>query len=97
MIFKKILNFFDKSEPLSPKYGDLYKIKNESLPFRYIFAKDDDRKGIHRFKHHQLKEYIFYNFDEVEREANPEEVRVYNIIKDYINELARKENNSYYN
>lgn len=97
MIFKKILNFLDKSESLSLKYGKLYKIKNEALPFRYIFVRDDDRKGIHRFKHHQLKEYIFYNFDEVEREANPEEVRIYNIIKDHINELSRKENNSYYN
>ena len=97
MIFKKILNFLDKSESFLPKYGNLYKIKNETLPFRYIFVRDDDRKGIHRFKHHQLKEYIFYNFDEVEREANPEEVRVYNIIKDHINELSRKENNSYYN
>lgn len=97
MIFKKILNFLDKSEQILPKYGKLYKLKNEPLPFRYIFVKDDDRKGIHRFKHHQLKEYVFYNFDEVEREANPEEIRMYNTIKDHINELARKETNSYYN
>jgi hypothetical protein len=97
MIFKKILNFLDKSEQFSLKYGTLYKLKNEPLPFRYIFVYGDDKKGIHRFKHHQLKEYIFYNFSEVEREANPEEVRLYNIIKDYINEVARKENNSYYN
>jgi len=97
MIFKKILNFLDKTEQSFPKYGKLYKIKNEPLPFRYIFVSGDDKKGIHRFKHHQLKEYIFYNFDEVEREANPEESRLYNIIKDYIDELARKENNSYHN
>lgn len=97
MIFKKILDFFDKSEALSLKYGNLYKIKNEALPFRYVFVRDDDRKGIHRFKHHQLKEYIFYNFDQIEREANPEEIRIYNIIKDHIDELARKETNSYYN
>jgi hypothetical protein len=97
MIFKKILNFLDKSEQILPKYGKLYKIKNEPLPFRYIFVNGDDKKGIHRFKHHQLKEYIFYNFEDVEREANPEETRLYNIIKEYIDGLARKENNSYYN
>jgi len=67
------------------------------LPFRYIYKNGDITKGIHRYKHHQLKEYIFYNFDKVEREANPEEARVYNIIKEHVNELARKENNSYHN
>jgi hypothetical protein len=97
MILKKILNFLDKSEQLYPKYGNLYKIKNEPLPFRYIYVYGDDKKGIHRFKHHQLKEYVFYNFDEVEREVNPEESRLYNIIKDYIDELARKEKNSHHN
>ena len=106
MIFKKILQFFDKEEVIMPdgidpdtlpQYGRLYKLENEPLPFRYVFAKGDDEKGIHRFKHHQLKEYIFYDFVPVEREANKEEIRLYNIIKDYINELARKENNSYHN
>ncbi|NBP01036.1 MAG: hypothetical protein EBU90_13045 [Proteobacteria bacterium] len=97
MIFKKILYFLDKSEQSLPKYGNLYKLKNEPLPFRYIFVYGDDKKGIHRFKHHQLKEYVFYDFSQVEREANLEEVRIYNIVKDYINELARKENNSYHN
>jgi len=97
MIFKKILQYLDKSEHLCPKYGKLYKLKNEPLPFRYIFVYGDNKKGIHRFKHHQLKEYIFYNFQDVEREANTEETRLYNIIKDYINEVAKKENNSYHN
>ena len=97
MIFKKILNFLDKSEQVNPKYGSLYKLKNEPLPFRYIYVYGDDKKGLHRFKHHQLKEYIFHDLSEVEREANQEEIRLYNIIKDYINELARKENNSYHN
>jgi hypothetical protein len=97
MIFKKILDFLDKSEQVSLKYGSLYKLKNETLPFRYVYVYGDDNKGIHRFKHHQLKEYIFYDLSQVEREANPEETRLYNIIKDYINEVARKENNSYYN
>lgn len=97
MIFKKILNFLDKSESFSPKYGGLYKLKNEALPFRYVFVRDDDRKGIHRFKHHQLKEYVFYNFDKVEREANSDEIKIYNKIKDYINEVARKETYTHYN
>lgn len=100
MNWVKILNFIDgifDEESINPQYGKLYKIKNEPLPFRYIYTRDDNRKGVHRFKHHQLKEYIFYNFDEVEREANPDEVRIYNIIKDHIDELARKENNSHHN
>jgi len=73
----------------------LYKIKNESLPFRYVYKLGDESKGVHRFKHHQLKEYIFYNFNQIEREANPEEQRLYNIIKDHVNEISRKENNNY--
>jgi hypothetical protein len=97
MIFKKILSFLDKSEQVSPKYGSLYKLKNETLPFRYVYVYGDNKKRIHRFKHHQLKEYIFYDLSQVEREANPEEARLYNKIKDHINELARKENNFNYN
>lgn len=109
MIFKKILKFFDKSKTEDlifpqdidpdtlPQYGKLYKLKNESLPFRYIFVRGDDIKGIHRFKHHQLKEYIFYDFDPVEREANEEEIKVYIKIRGHINEVAKKESNSYHN
>lgn len=109
MIFKKILNFFDIAKEncsvfpqdldpnTLPQYGKLYKINNEPLPFRYIYRKGDEDKGIHRFKHHQLKEYVFYDFSCVEREANAKEMYLYNIIKDHINEVARKENNSYHN
>lgn len=106
MIFKKILNFFDKEEVAMPegvdpetlpKYGRLYKLENELLPFRYIYKSGDDDKGVHRFKHHQLKEYIFEDFGPVEREANEEEIRIYNKIKDHINELAREQNDPYYN
>lgn len=96
----KILNFIDgifEEDSLKPQYGKLYKIKDEPLPFRYVYISGDEIKGIHRFKHHQLKEYIYYDFNKIEREANPEEIRVYNIIKEHINELARKENYSYYN
>ena len=100
MIFKKILNFFEKEEVVMPdgidpdtlpQYGRLYKLENESLAFRYVYCRGDDEKGIHRFKHHQLKEYIFYDFAPIEREANQEEVRIYNLIKEHVNEVA--ENN----
>lgn len=107
MIFKKILKFFDKSEDLIfpqdinadalPRYGRLYRIENEPLAFRYVYCSGDNEKGIHRFKHHQLKEYVFSDLSPVEREANQEEIKIYNKIKDYINDIARKENNSYNN
>jgi len=51
MIFKKILQFFDKEEVIMPdgidpdtlpQYGRLYKLENEPLPFRYVFVKGDD-------------------------------------------------------
>lgn len=108
MIFKKILQFFDKSktqdlifpkdidEETLPKYGKLYKLENESLPFRYIYRKGDEGKGIFRFKHHHLKEYIFYDFSQVEREADKREIRLYNLIKDHINEVAKKQNHTNY-
>lgn len=108
MIFKKILQFFDKSKSEDlifpqdidpdtlPTYGKLYKIENESLPFRYVYCRGDDKKGIHRFKHHQLKEYVFSDFSLVEREASKEEVKIYNKIKDHVNEIVNKENNTHH-
>lgn len=96
----KIINFIDgifEQDLIKLEYGKLYKIRGESLPFRYVYSKGDDLNKIYRFKHHQLKEYIFHNSDQIEREATKEEVRLYNIIKDYINEIARKENSSYNN
>jgi len=89
----KILNFIDgvfEEQKDQPVLGTLYKIKGEELPFRYIrFANDSyPNKGIYHFKHHQLKEYKFTNLDKVEREANKEEVRLYNLIKNHVNEVA---------
>ena len=89
----KILNFIDgvfEEKKDQPVLGTLYKIKGEELPFRYIrFANDSyPNKGIYHFKHHQLKEYKFTNLDKVEREANKEEVRLYNLIKNHVNEVA---------
>lgn len=84
-IFK---SFFSKN--LICKYGGLYKIKGESLPFRYIYRSGDKEKKIYRFKHHNLKEYIFYDLNHVERIANKKEIRLYNLIKNHINSVATK-------
>ena len=89
----KILNFIDGIFPedqLQPTLGTLYKIKGEELPFRYIrFANDPySNKPVYHFKHHQLKEYKFTNLDKVEREANKEEIRLYNLIKSHVNEIV---------
>lgn len=96
MNWVKILNFIDgifPEEQIQPMLGTLYKIKGEELPFRYIrFANDSySNKAIYHFKHHQLKEYKFINLDRIEREASKEEVRLYNLIKKHVNEVA--ENN----
>ena len=93
MNWVKILDFIDgifPQEQLQPVLGTLYKIKGEELPFRYIrFANDSyPNKGIYHFKHHQLKEYKFTNLDKVEREADKEEVRLYNLIKKHVNGVA---------
>lgn len=93
MNWVKILNFIDlvfPQEQVQPILGTLYKIKGEQLPFRYIrFANDPyPNKAIYCFKHHQLKEYKFTNLDRVEREANKEEVRLYNLIKSHVNGIA---------
>lgn len=84
--FKLLLN--EKKEV--PILGTLYKIKNESLPFRYIRFTNDflSNKPVYHFKHHQLKEYKFNNFSKIERKANPEEIRIYNLIKNHVNEIA---------
>ncbi len=96
MNWVKILNFIDgifPEEQGKPILGKLYKIKGEELPFRYIrFANDYyPNKAIYHFKHHQLKEYKFINLNRIEREANKEEIRLYNLIKEHVNEIA--ENN----
>ena len=94
MNWVKILNFIDGIFPEEqPTLGTLYKIKGEELPFRYIrFANESyANKAIYHFKHHQLKEYKFNDLSKIEREANKEEVRLYNLIKEHVNEVA--ENN----
>jgi len=95
MSWIKILNFIDGVFPeaeVKVKLGTLYKIKAEDLPFRHIeYSHTNGGNKLYRFKHHQLKEYAFSSLDKVEREANPEEVRIYNLIKNHINNVA--ENN----
>jgi hypothetical protein len=96
-MLKKILDFIDCTMPQKPKLdlylGTLYKIKGEALPFRYIRFTNEvySNKPTYHFKHHQLKEHKFHDLCKIEREANPEEIRIYNLIKDHINEIA--ENN----
>ena len=97
MNWVKILNFVDLVFPqkqVQPILGTLYKIKGESLPFRYIrFANDSySNKPVYRFKHHQLKEYKFNDLSKIERQANKEEVRIYNLIKEHVNEVAENNN-----
>jgi hypothetical protein len=93
-MLKKILDFIDCTIPRKPKLdlylGTLYKIKGESLPFRYIRFTNEvySNKPTYHFKHHQLKEYKLHDLSRVEREANPEEIRIYNLIKDHVNEVA---------
>ena len=98
MNWVKILNFIDgifPQEQVQPILGTLYKIKGEELPFRYIRFMNDSypNKPIYHFKHHQLKEYKFNDLSKIEREANKEEIRLYNLIKEHVNETAR--NNQY--
>jgi len=94
-MLKKILNFIDavfEEEKEQPVLGTLYKIKGEVLPFRYIRFTNEvySNKPVYHFKHHQLKEYKFNNLSKVERKANKEEIRIYNLIKDHVNEYAIK-------
>lgn len=98
----KVLNFIDGIFPLEEKdlkLGKLYKLKDEELPFRYIqysHLRNINQKTFH-FKHHQLKEYVFKDLSKVEREATPEEVRLYNLIKEHVNEIAGKTTHTYNN
>ena len=92
-MLKKILDFIDgvlEEEKEQPILGTLYKIKGEDLPFRYIRFTNDSysNKSIYHFKHHQLKEHKFNDLSKIERKSNKEEVRIYNLIKDHVNEIA---------
>lgn len=92
MIFKKILHFIDgsslKKNFRKIKCGGLYKIKGEELPFRYIQKSGDKEKRLYRFKHHNLKEYVFYDLSQVERESTLDEIRIYNLIKEHVYEIS---------
>lgn len=98
IMLKKILEFIDgtfsERKEIKIELGVLYKIKGEDLPFRYIrYAQEPfSTTPIYRFKHHQLKEYKFHDLLKVERRANPEEIRIYNLVKDHVNEIAENIN-----
>jgi hypothetical protein len=88
----KILNFIDgafEQQKEEPTLGTLYKIKGEDLAFRYIRFTNGflSNKPIYHFKHHQLKEYKFNDLSKIERKANKEEIRIYNLIKTHINSI----------
>lgn len=69
------------------KVGTLYILKGESLPFRYIkYSNQSD--NIHYFKHHQLKTLTFKNTNSIIREANQQEINLYNSLKQEMNNLA---------
>jgi len=91
----KVLNFIDGIFPVEEKnlkLGTLYKIRGEELPFRYIqysHLKSSNKKTF-CFKHHQLKEYVFNDLSKVEREATAEEIRIYNLIKEHINNISER-------
>lgn len=95
-MLKKILEFVDIVFPQDQnkqlKLGTLYKIKGEDLPFRYIEYSNlinNENGKLYHFKHHQLKQYAFASLNRVEREANPEEVRLYNLIKHHVNNIKK--------
>ena len=95
MNWVKILNFIDlvfPQEQVQPILGTLYKIKGEDLPFRYIQYSKYKNNDLFYFKHHQLKEYKFSDLSKIERQANKEEIRLYNLIKSHVNEVVE---NSY--
>jgi hypothetical protein len=65
------------------KKGTLYKLRNEDFAFRYLGEQYNmiENQIYHRFKHHQVKEVFILNESLIEREANPEEIRIYNLLK----------------
>lgn len=76
----------EKTPNIELKRGTLYKIQGEDIPFRYveysslINAKSDK---LYHFKCHQIKTHTFSktSLNKIEREANPEEIRIYNLLK----------------
>lgn len=73
------------------KKGTLYKLRNEDFAFRYLGEQYNmiDNQIYHRFKHHQVKEIFILDESLIEREANPEEIRIYNLLKQKVNKFAK--------
>lgn len=71
------------------KVGGLYIVKGESLPFRYIKYSNQD-KNVFYFKHHQLKTIIVADLKDVIREANEDEIYLYNMLKEKMNDVAKR-------
>ena len=86
-IFVNNTQFANQNQPnIELKRGTLYKIRGEDIPFRYVeYSSLINTKSdkLYHFKCHQIKTHTFSktNLNKIEREANPEEIRIYNLLK----------------
>lgn len=90
--------FANENQPnIQLKRGTLYKLQGEDMPFRYVeYSKlvNTLNDGLYHFKYHQLKRYTLskQNLNKVEREANSEEIRMYNLTKKEADRLYKEQN-----
>jgi len=71
------------------RVGGLYILKDETLPFRYVRYSDQDQ-DVFYFKHHQLKTIAVVDLKDILREANQDEINLYNSLKEKMNDLAKR-------
>lgn len=71
------------------RVGKLYILKNESLPFRYVRYSNQD-EDVFYFKHHQLKTIAVVDLKDILREANEDEIHLYNTLKEKMDALAKR-------
>jgi len=85
--------FANENQPnIDLKRGTLYKLQGEDMPFRYVeYSKLINTKndGLYHFKCHQIKTHTFSktSLNKIEREANSEEIKLYNLIKEHVNDI----------
>lgn len=70
------------------KVGGLYILKNEALPFRYVRYSDQD-EDVFYFKHHKLKTIAVVDLRDILREANQDEIYLYDMLKEKMDALAK--------
>lgn len=80
----------EKTPNKSLKKGTLYKIDGEDFAFRYLGEEYSviDNEIYHKFKHHQLKEIFLKDDSRIQREANNQEIKIYNLLKEEVNKIA---------